>query len=93
MNFVRRLTQRDGETKPIKVLITATWLFLFLVWGLFIAAIVLHLWYGKDHLSLIDIMFKGIAGLLAQLMVTLTADIVSKKLPDKNGAPLEKGEI
>ena len=93
MSFLKIFTQRDGETKPIKVLITATWFFLFLVWGLFIAAIVLHLWFDKDHLSLIDIMFKGIAGLLAQLMVTLTADIVSKKLPDKKGAPLSRGEV
>lgn len=70
---------RNGTIKPIKVLITITWLFLFCVWFLFLVAIWQSIFGDAELIGLVDVMFKGVTGLLAQLLITLSADIYSKK--------------
>lgn len=84
---------RDGKLKPIKVLITGTWVMLLVLWIVLIAAAVMVTFFHAAYVEFIDVLLKGIAGLLGQLMVTLTADIYSKKIAGKLQGGLTESNI
>ncbi len=81
--MLAQLFKRNGAFKPIKALITITWFLLVIVFSLFIVAIYDQIFNNANHIELIQAMFSGMAGLIAQLTITLGADIFNKKKGEK----------
>lgn len=79
-NFIKR----DGKTSGIKVLITLTWIFLFITWALMLAGVVLFfLGNALITVDFFSVFVTGIFGLVVQLFGVLGLDTWRQNAKDK----------